>query len=161
MQQLFSSQDSVFLKHFFKVVDEKGFDRVNFQKYWLIMTGKDAGLLRKFYDNTLMYYDKFLKALSARDSKIRSNKQKVGIEVPSEKEDMILTSFINPIPDRYVEKIINSYLHGYEMRGGRSYSNAEDKPVKMTCITSSLCSKEEKKIEEECSEAGEDRDTQD
>lgn len=99
MKHVFDTQDSVFIKHFQKVVHEKNFDVEKFQKYWTIMAGKDASLLRKFYDNSLLQLDRFQKALSAKDTKIRSCKLKMGIELPSNKEEIVLTSLFNPVPD--------------------------------------------------------------
>lgn len=59
LQQVFSVQDSVFMNQFFKVVDEKKFDRTKFKMYWVIMMGKDCDLITKFYDTTLSSYNKF------------------------------------------------------------------------------------------------------
>ena len=49
LNHVFDSKDSVFVNHFFKVVDEKKFDRLKFQKYWIIMSGNDSELMKKFY----------------------------------------------------------------------------------------------------------------
>lgn len=160
LNHVFGVQDSVFLKHFVKVVQEKNFDKLKFQKYWLIMTGQDSALLRKFYDNSLMYLDKFQKSLSAKDAKIIANKQKKGIELSTDPESATLTSLLNPVPDWYVEKLFQDYLGGYERRSTRSFSHNESKPAPRSALKLTTVFIEEKKMEES-TEAGEDRDTQD
>jgi len=87
MKAAFEVQNSVFLKHFYKVVDEK-YDREKFQKYWFMTMGKETGLLIKFYDDSLKSFDCLLKAYSKRDENIRSFKHKAGIKLPQNAQEM-------------------------------------------------------------------------
>jgi hypothetical protein len=128
LEHVFDSKDSVFINHFFKVVDEKKFDRVKFQKYWIIMSGNDGNLMKKFYDNTLMMYDRFLKALSVKDAKIKANKSKLNIDLPTSSEEMTMLSLLTPIPKKYVENLVSEYLGKYQQRATRSLSNTDDVP---------------------------------
>ena len=107
---VFGMESSVFVKHFYKVVDEKSYDKEGFKKYWIIMTGKDADLLQKFYDTTFLYYNKFLNALLAKSTKIRVSKQKVGIELPTTSDEMLMLSQLREIPDAYVEQISEKHI---------------------------------------------------
>lgn len=106
---VFGMESSVFVKHFYKVVDEKSYDKESFKKYWIIMTGKDADLLQKFYDTTFLYYNKFVNALLAKSTKIRVCKQTMGIELPASSEEMLLLSQLREIPDSYIEQISEKY----------------------------------------------------
>lgn len=160
LNHVFDSKDSVFVNHFFKVVDEKKFDRLKFQKYWIIMSGNDANLMKKFYDNTLMMYDRFLKALSVKDTKIRANKSKMNIELPVDAEEIAMLSLLNPISGKYVEKLVSEYLGKYQQRTTRSLSNTDYVPVKPSWIWKVLQKEELSKIEETSETAG-DKDTQD
>jgi hypothetical protein len=103
MKHVFEESDSVFLKDFYKGVDQKKFDRVQFQKYWLFFTGKDSIVMRRMYDSTLMTYHRLLKAFDAKNTKIRTHKLKQGIELPTSSEEMTLLSLLNPVPQKYVE----------------------------------------------------------
>lgn len=85
MKAHFDEKDSVFLKHFDKVVSEK-FDLEEFKKYWFITIGNQTNLIIKFYDNALKYFDRTSKVFASRDSKIKATKQKVGISLPREEE---------------------------------------------------------------------------
>lgn len=160
LNHVFDSKDSVFVNHFFKVVDEKKFDRLKFQKYWIIMSGNDSELMKKFYDNTLMMYDKFLKALSLKDTKIRNSKIKMNIELPVDSEEMTMLSLLNPISGKYVEKLVSEYLGKYQQRTTRSLSNTDYVPVKPSWIWKVLKKEVLSKIEEASETAG-DKDTQD
>ena len=102
------------------------YDESKFKKYWLIMTGKDCDLLRKFYDNTLMSYDKLSKTLKAQDAKIKTSKGRMGITDKCQVEEMKFLSSMGTIPDKYVENIISEYLGKYEGRGVRSMSTSEN-----------------------------------
>lgn len=128
LKHVFEGNDSVFTKHFFKVVDEKKFDKLKFQKYWIIMSGNDSNLMKKFYDTTLKNYDRFLKALSAKDTKIRTTKMKMNIELPSSSEDFKMLSLLEKTPKKYVDKLVSEYLGKYESRATRSLSNTDNTP---------------------------------
>mmetsp|Transcript_23209 Transcript_23209/g.23120 ORF Transcript_23209/g.23120 Transcript_23209/m.23120 type:complete len:209 (+) Transcript_23209:967-1593(+) len=126
MSHVFSSQNSVFLKTLYKGIKEMKYDELKFKKYWLIMAGKDCDFLRKFYDNTLMSYDKLSKAFKAQDLKVKNIKYKMGITDKLDAEQMKFLSLMSPIPDKYVEGIISDYLGKYEKRGVRSMSTCEN-----------------------------------
>jgi hypothetical protein len=159
LEHVFDSKDSVFINHFFKVVDEKKFDRVRFQKYWIIMSGNDGNLMKKFYDNTLMMYDRFLKALSVKDAKIKTNKSKMNIDLPTNSEEMTMLSLLTPIPGKYVENLVSEYLGEYQQRATRSLSNTDDVPVNHWWITKAFQKKAISRIDE-ISETGGEGDTQ-
>lgn len=127
LEHVFNARNSMFLKHFYKVIDEKKFDKENFKKYWLVTSGTDAVLLIKFYDNAFASFDKLNKAFTAKDVKIRTHKQKAGIELPTKSKELTFTSLLSPIPESYIEKIISDYLGTYEKRTTRSLSNTEYK----------------------------------
>ena len=158
LSHVFSAKDSVFLKHFTKIVKEKKYDLIKFQKYWIIMTGKDAGLFRKFYDNSLLSYDRFSKLLSTQDAKILAVKSKIGIKAKCDSAEKKLNSLMNPIPDSHIEKILSDYLGKYESRGTRSLSNSEQIPPYPSFLFKSHFKDDFSKIPE-ASDAGEDRDT--
>lgn len=71
LKHVFSTADSVFLKTLSKGIKEMKYNEIQFKKYWVIMAGIDVSLLQKFYDNTLMSYDKLSKILKAQNAKIR------------------------------------------------------------------------------------------
>eukprot|EP00343_Euplotes_focardii_P003513 CAMPEP_0205809624 /NCGR_PEP_ID=MMETSP0205-20121125/13877_1 /ASSEMBLY_ACC=CAM_ASM_000278 /TAXON_ID=36767 /ORGANISM="Euplotes focardii, Strain TN1" /LENGTH=142 /DNA_ID=CAMNT_0053087087 /DNA_START=612 /DNA_END=1040 /DNA_ORIENTATION=+ len=119
------------------------------------MTGKDAGLFVKFYDNSLISYDRFSKALSAQDSKIRSIKSKIGIEAKCDSTERKLNSLMNPIPDKHIEKLFSDYLGKYETRGTRSMSNTEELSSHPSIILKPVFKQEFNQIQE----VSEDRDT--
>lgn len=158
LSQLFSVKDSVFHKHLTKVVSEKKFDLNKFKKYWLIMAGKDAGLLRKFYDNALLSYDRFSKSISTQDAKIRAVKSKIGIKSKCDTTEMKFRSLMNPIPDKHIEKLFSEYLGKYETRGTRSMSSTDKIPATPSVILKPVLKEEFSKIPE-VEDAGEDRDT--
>ena len=160
LNHVFDTKDSVFVNHFFKVVDEKKLDREKFQKYWIIMSGNDANLMKKFYDSTLMNYDRLLKALSAKDIRIRAKKSKMNIELPVDAEEMSMLSLLTPIPGKYVEKLVSEYLGKYQQRATRSLSNTDYVPKEQSCIAKIFQKEELSKIEETSETAG-DKDTQD
>jgi hypothetical protein len=107
---VFGMESSVFVKHFYKVVDEKSYDKDNFKQYWIIMTGKDADVLQKFYDTTFLYYNKFVNALLAKSTKIRVCKQRMGIELPVNSDEMLMLSQLREVSDTYVEQISEKHL---------------------------------------------------
>lgn len=94
MKSQFEAPNSVFMNHFNKVVDEK-FDRVKFQKYWFMSLGTDTSLLIKFYDDSLLYLDNLLKAWSKMDGRINTCKQKIGVLMPKNSEEMASLSLTN------------------------------------------------------------------
>lgn len=108
MKAQFSSQNSVFLKHFFKVVGEK-YDQEKFQRYWFMTLGKDTSLLIKFYDDSLLIFDRLLKAYSARDTKIRNYKQKAGIMLPKDAEEMANLSLVKPYNNLFGKLVIRQF----------------------------------------------------
>lgn len=99
--------------------------------------------------------------MAARNHKISAYKNKLGIELPKNKDEKLYLSLLNPIPIKYVESIISEYLGSYEKRETRSLSTTEATTAPNSGIPSALLYKEDKKIEEEYSDAGEDKDTQD
>lgn len=157
MSHAFSSTNSVFLKTLAKGIKDMKYDEEKFQKYWLIMAGKDCDLLRKFYDNTLMSYDKLSKTLKSQDCKIKTIKGKMGITNKLDVDQMKFLSLMGSIPDKHVEDIISDYLGKYEQRGVRSLSTTENTFKESSCITAVLCQGENSKSGD--SETCEDRDT--
>jgi len=156
LQHVFGFESSVFVKHLLKVVEEKKYDKLEFQKYWIIMTGKDASLLQKFYDTTILYYNKFLKAVATKDKKIRLHKETTGIELPTTTDEMTLLSLTRHICDSFVEEISDTYIESI-----KSKKNWRVKPIECeTLMPSSFFYKEDCKLEES-SEAGEDKETVD
>ena len=113
---MFGIESSVFVKHLLKVVDEKKFDKLQFQKYWIITTGKEASLLQKFYDTTILYYNKFLKAVAAKDKKIRLHKESAGIELPATIEEMTLLSLTRHISDSFLDEISQTHFESIKTK---------------------------------------------
>lgn len=160
MKHVFDDSDSVFLNDFYKGVDQKKFDRLNFQKYWLIMTGKDSVVMRRMYDSTLMTYHRLLKAYSAKDTKIRAHKLKQGIELPSSAEEMVFMSLLTPIPQKYVEdKVKQLQVKPFKIGDLQESKECEEPEVKLQ-LTKSYSKQEEGKTED-TSGIAEDGDTLD
>jgi len=157
MSHAFSSTNSVFLKTLAKGIKDMKYDEEKFQKYWLIMAGKDCDLLRKFYDSTLMSYDKLSKTMKSQDCKIKTIKGKMGITDKLDVDQMKFLSLMGSIPDKHVEDIISDYLGKYEQRGVRSLSTTENTFKESSFITAVLCEGENSKTDD--SETCEDRDT--
>ena len=106
MAKHFPGENSVFLKHFYKVIAEQKIDREKFMKYWFNSLGRDTGLLVKFYDDSLRIYDRVLKAFSARDTKIRTYKHKAGIYLPKTAEEMDALSLLKC--EKHVIKLVQA-----------------------------------------------------
>ena len=106
MAKHFQGDNSVFLKHFYRVIAEHKMDREKFMKYWFNSLGRDTSLLAKFYDDSLRIYNRMLKAYSARDEKIRTYKHKAGIYLPETGEEMEALSLLKI--EKHVIKLVKT-----------------------------------------------------
>lgn len=112
------------------------------------------------YDNTLSFYERLLKSFVEKDAKITVNKQKVGIEKPTDTDEIAFLSLLKPVPEKYVEQILFEYLGSFRGRETRSLSTSE--PIESKIMPKSrmyLINYE--KFENDGSEIEEDKDTQD
>ena len=125
MNTIFEGKDSVFLKNFNKAAEEKNIDKSQFKKYWMITMGKDWALIKKMYDNTLLSYDKILKAFNDKDAKVKAHKISIGIEQPTTKEEIKLISLMNRANKKYIDKILFEYFGSFNRRDLRSFSTTE------------------------------------
>jgi hypothetical protein len=125
MNTIFEGKDSVFLKNFNKAVEDKNIDKTQFKKYWTITMGKDSALIKKLYDNTLLSYDRILKAFNDKDAKVRTHKASIGIEQPIKREEIKLISLMNAANKKYVNKILFEYFGSFNRRDLRSFSTTE------------------------------------
>lgn len=162
MKKEFDVQNSMFLKNFYKAVDDK-YDRSKFEKYWFMMLGKDTNLLITFYDNSLLSYDRLLKAFSQRDEKIRNYKHKASIKLPADAQEMATLSLTNSNSFKLRELMLFDdseckCQEDDEMSGPFDFS----RDLKKSHVTRS-CAQQwpDKKYFDIVSESAEDKETQD
>jgi|JI10StandDraft_1071094.scaffolds.fasta_scaffold208866_3 hypothetical protein len=125
MNTIFEGKDSVFLKNFYKAANDKNIDVTQFKKYWMITMGKNCALIKKLYDNTLLSYDKTLKAFNDKDSKVKESKAFIGIEQPTTKDEIKMISLMRKTSKKLVDKILFEYFGSFSRRDLRSFSTTE------------------------------------
>ncbi|CAI2360800.1 unnamed protein product [Moneuplotes crassus] len=157
LNNLFRDTESVFSKHLEKVIKEKKYDLSKFHKYWLIMTGKDARLMKKLYDNTMKMYDCYSKSLSSQDAKIRAIKAQIGIKCKKNQNEA-LDSLTSEVPVKIIEQKLAEYVAKDGQRPTESMYSTEYTSSGKSSLATRFSTMEESKFLGP-SESEEERDT--